>query len=144
MMVCKISKSTENMFPICYCRQQSVKFQNQTLYYEVILRTFKSLSDECNITVPILIILPCALLVKYCMGKRAVLSVREKNEVCAYSDQFPAASQQNSSSHFSIIHGKSINQDCTGDTLRRISGKIWQVVTLKSYKMPNMKNWRKH
>jgi hypothetical protein len=124
MMVCYISKSIKNLFPICYCRQQSAKFQNQTLYYEVIMRPFKSSSDECNITVPVLIILPFILLLKYSTRKRAVLSVSERKEVCSYGDQFPAASQQNSSSHFSIIHGKSINRHCTGDVLRRISGKI--------------------
>jgi hypothetical protein len=73
------------------------------------MRLFKSSSDECNITVPVLIILPFILLLKYSMGKRAVLSVSERKEVCASRDQFPAASQQNSSSHFSIIYGKSIN-----------------------------------
>lgn len=96
VMVCKISKSIENLFPICYCRQESVKFQNQTLYYEEIMRPFKSSSHECNITIPVLIILPFILLLKYSMGKRAVLSVNEIKEVCAYRDHFPAISQQNS------------------------------------------------
>jgi hypothetical protein len=33
------------------------------------------------------------------MGKRAVLSVSEE-EVCAYRNQYPVASQQNTANHF--------------------------------------------
>jgi hypothetical protein len=36
------------------------------------------------------------------MGKREVLSVGEE-EVCAYTNQFPVASQQNTANHFFLL-----------------------------------------
>lgn len=41
------------------------------------------------------------------MGKRAVLSISEKQELCAYSDQFPLASQQNITNRFSLWDNQS-------------------------------------
>jgi len=43
------------------------------------------------------------------MGKRAVLSVSEE-EVCAYTNQYPVASQQNTASHFSLLWDSPISQ----------------------------------
>jgi hypothetical protein len=51
------------------------------------------------------------------MGKRAVLSVGEKKNVCAYKEQNPSASQQNIADYFSQLWGKPISRRCVGDIL---------------------------
>jgi hypothetical protein len=38
-----------------------------------------------------------------------------KREVCGYRDQFPVASQQNITNHFSLLWDKPISQQCIGD-----------------------------
>jgi len=43
------------------------------------------------------------------MGKRAILSIGEKQELCAYSDQFPLASQQNITNRFPLWDNQSVN-----------------------------------
>lgn len=43
------------------------------------------------------------------MGKKAVSSISEKQELCAYSDQFPLASQQNFTNYFSLWDNISFN-----------------------------------
>ena len=43
------------------------------------------------------------------MGKRAVLSVSEKKAVCAYRNQFPVASQQNTANHVALLWDKPIS-----------------------------------
>ena len=60
---------------------------------------FKSPPREPNITVEFPFILHM-LLVKY--EERVVLSVSEE-EVCAYRNQYPVASQQNTANHFSLL-----------------------------------------
>jgi hypothetical protein len=51
------------------------------------------------------------------MGKRAVLSVGEKKDVCAYIEQYSGASQQNITNYFSFLWGKLIIWLCVGDIL---------------------------
>jgi len=41
------------------------------------------------------------------MGKRAILIISEKQEFCAYSDQFSLASQQNITNRFSLWDNQS-------------------------------------
>ncbi|XP_021916826.1 tigger transposable element-derived protein 6-like [Zootermopsis nevadensis] len=51
------------------------------------------------------------------MGKRAVLSVGEKKDICAYKERYPCASQQNIANHFSRLWGKPLSRRCVGDIL---------------------------
>lgn len=63
----------------------------------------RSLSDEHNITVQFVIILT-HYFTSGSMGKRALLSISEKQELSAYRDQFPLVSQQNTANHVSLWH----------------------------------------
>jgi hypothetical protein len=73
------------------------------------------------ITVQFLVILPFILLVKYGMGRKAVLSVSEKKEVLAHRDQFPATSQQNIAN---LGMNPSVVVELVIYLVRKINGKI--------------------
>jgi hypothetical protein len=51
------------------------------------------------------------------MGIRAQLRVNQKKEVCPYRHPLPAASQQNTANHFSLLWDTPISRRCSGDVL---------------------------
>jgi hypothetical protein len=46
-----------------------------------------------------------------------MLSVGEEKDGCAYKEQHPGASQQNTANYFSLLWGKPTSQRCVGDIL---------------------------
>jgi hypothetical protein len=48
-----------------------------------------------------------------------VLSVGEKQDVCAYKEQYRGASQQATAKYFSLLWGTPISQCCVADVLRK-------------------------
>ena len=66
-------------------------------------------------------------------------------DVCAYTDQFSVASQQNIFNHFPLSCEKPITQCCNSDTFSEKNK--WEniaSVSIKKWKVQNMRNWRNH
>jgi hypothetical protein len=53
------------------------------------------------------------------VGKRVVLNVGVKKDMCAHKEQYLGAGQQNIARYLSFLWGKSISWHCVGDILSR-------------------------